>query len=300
MSDMTTTVRLIAESLGAPFVGADGDTPVIGVCSVLDPLPGHLCFATDDKWLSTGDPGRSGAITLCRAEEAEMITGARIIVDVPRRAFGIAVEKHFVSSVEPMIAKSARIDPSAQLGEGVSIGENCVIGADVSIGAHSKLRHNIVLAAGVRIGAHCVIGSNTVIGEVGFGVAKDADGRGHRLPHLGSVEIGDFVEIGASVTVAAGTINPTRLAEGSRLDDQVFIGHNVQLSENVMVTACAQLSGSVEVGRNTWISPCVSVRDGLKVPAESFIGIGSTLVKTYERPGIYAGTPARFMRDNDA
>jgi UDP-3-O-[3-hydroxymyristoyl] glucosamine N-acyltransferase LpxD len=292
------TAQDIADEVGGTVVG-DASAQVAGVSTLGRSEPGRLCFARDLDQLSAADTA-AGAVVLAPPGAGPAPGLILIEVPDPRLAFALAVKRFFAQPEEARIAESAHIDPTARLGRDVSVGEGCVLGAGVSVGDGSILRHHVVLGPGVRIGARCVVGSHSVIGEVGFGLARDDDGRGVRIPHLGSVEIGDDVEIGALSSIAAGTIEPTRIEDGVRIDDQVFIAHNCVLERNVIVIACAEISGSVRIGRNSWIGPNVSIRDGLRIAPDCLIGIGSTVVKSIDQPGIYAGSPARLLRKEAA
>lgn len=288
----------IAKAVGGRLIG-DGSLPVVGVCTLGAASANRLCFARDKVTLKeNGDPTAGGAVLLCPPGTEGMLAGTRIVVADPQFAFAQALEAFFAPRAEPGVAASARVDPSAAIGEGVMVGEGCVIGPGVVIGEGSEIRHMVVLGAGVRVGARCLIGSHTVIGEVGFGWAKDESGRRHRMPHVGSVVIGDDVEIGALTSIASGTLDPTRIGDRVKIDDHVFIAHNCDLGDNVIVIAGAEVSGSVTIGKDSWIGPMVSIRDGLSIAANTLVGIGSTVVRSIDEPGIYAGSPARYLKPN--
>lgn len=266
-----------------------------GVCHLHRPESGKLCFATTPDVIES-DPTTAGALLLAPPGAEGLIGGTAILVDQPRLAFARIVQQFFRPPTSSGIAGSARISDSAKLSPDVAIGEGCVIGPGVSLGPGTRLQHNVVLASGVQIGRDSIIGSNTVIGEVGFGLAKAEDGSNVRIPHLGSVTIGDEVEIGALCSIAGGTIEPTRIRDRARIDDHVFIAHNCDIGEDVMIIACAEVSGGVRVGKGTWIGPNAAIRDSLTIAAGSLIGMGSTVVKSIEEPGVYLGSPARLMR----
>jgi UDP-3-O-[3-hydroxymyristoyl] glucosamine N-acyltransferase LpxD len=287
----------IAEAVGGTLIG-DPEMAVSGVCTLASARPGRLCFARNRENLEeSGDPTAKGAILLCRADAGE-IGGTRILVHDPHLAFAEALDRFFAARATPGVAASAHVDPSATIGGGVMVGEGCVIGPNVVIGDGSEIRHMVVLGAGVRVGARCLIGSHSVIGEVGFGWTRVDSVDRRRVPHVGSVRIGDEVEIGALTSIASGTIDPTRIGDRVKIDDHVFIAHNCDLGENVIVIAGAEISGSVRIGRDSWIGPMVSIRDGLHIAANTLVGIGSTVVKSIDEPGVYAGSPARFLKPN--
>lgn len=292
--DVLVSVQAIADFVGGSLSG-DASLPIEGVCTLQNPKPRSLCFAQDIDAMTPGDPRFDEALIVGPLGIEQVAPGAAITVDNPRLAYALAVAHFFHQRGAATIADSARISPSARLGRDVTIGEGCVIGPQVTIGDETELRHNVVIGAAVKIGSRCIVGSNSVIGEVGFGLAKDGQGRNVRIPHVGSVVIGDEVEIGALTSIAAGTIDPTVISDRVKIDDHVFIAHNCFLGEDVIVIAGAEISGSVRIGARTWVGPAVSIRDRVTIPGDTFLGIGCTVVKTLVEPGTYIGSPASIM-----
>lgn len=288
-----TTAGELAALVGGELVG-DASAAISGVCHVLRPRPGKLCFAMSPDALHA-DPGAAGAVVIATSDARALLHGTAILVDNPRLAFANAVLAFFAPPQPHGIAASAHIDSTARIGRQVVIGEGCVVGPGASIGAETRLLHNVVIGPNVRIGSRCAIGSGSVIGEVGFGLVMDEQGHNVRIPHIGGVEIGDEVEIGALSSIAAGTIEPTRIADRVKIDDQVFIAHNCDIGEDVIIIACAEVSGSVKIGPRTWVGPNVSIRDRVSIPADSLLGIGATVVKSLDEPGVYIGSPAKLM-----
>lgn len=291
------SLKVQASDVAAAIAGTlhGQDRSIVGVCTLGRPQRDKLCFAQTLEVLQECGAEAAGAIIIAPLG-AERLAGTWIGVDNPRLAFARVVADLLVYKPAADVAKSATIHPTARAGREVSIGEGCVIGPFVIIGDGTRLGHHVVVGAAVRIGHRCTIGSHAVIGEEGFGLAKDGDGPYVRIPHLGSVVICDDVQIGALSSIAAGTIEPTVIGQGVRIDDQVFIAHNCQIGENVVIIACAEVSGSVTIGRNSWIGPNASIRDKVSIPADSLIGMGAVVTKTLEEPGTYAGSPARLLR----
>lgn len=137
--------------------------------------------------------------------------------------------------------------------------------------------------------------SNTVIGEDGFGFVRDDDGTPLRMPHLGTVVIGDRVEIGSLNTICRATLGQTVVENDVKTDDHVHIAHNCIIRSGALITACAELSGGVIVGRNAWIGPNSSVIQKVEIGENSFVGIGSNVTKPVQRDATVAGNPARVL-----
>lgn len=283
----------LARFLGAPLQGYD--CPITGLCTLSKPQVGCLGF------IKAGKEGAapslpSGSVWLVSALPPPQPGVAVIVADNPRHAFSLAVARFFVEPPEPGIHPSAVVHASVVVGTGVSIGPGSVIDARCQIGDHTVIRSNVVLCRGVRIGAHCLIKSNSVIGEEGFGMEQGPDGNNVRVPHLGSVVIGDHVEIGALCTVCSGTVEPTVIEDHVKMDDHIHVAHNCRVGRNSLLTACAELSGSVQIGSNVWVGPNASLMNGIMVGNDAFIGLGAVVTKDCDAGWIYAGNPARRLR----
>lgn len=199
------------------------------------------------------------------------------------------------------VAASASVLPGAVVQEGAVIGERCVVhsGAVVEafaeLGAGSVLHANAVLGHRCTVGRDCVIHGGTVIGADGFGFFDDAEGR-HKLPQIGTVEIGDNVEIGASCTVDRAAIEKTTIGAHTKLDDQVHVGHNCRVGRFVYIVGNSALGGSVVVEDGAMISGMVIVKDHLRI-AKGSIVMGFSGVAQDTEPGTaYFGAPARPAR----
>ena len=222
-----------------------------------------------------------------------------IIVKNPRLAFAKAVTNFFVEKKEPNIGLNTFIDPSAKIGKNVIIGNNCTIGKNVEIGDYTEIRHNVVISDNVKIGKHCLIMSNTVIGEEGFGFEYEEDGTPYRIPHLGTVEIGDNVEIGNLNSIDRGTIKNTIIKSNVKTDHLVMISHNSIIGKNTMLTAFSEISGSVIVGENCWLGVNCCTMQKIKIGDNSLIGIGSVVLKDVPINAVVAGNPAKILRFKD-
>jgi UDP-3-O-[3-hydroxymyristoyl] glucosamine N-acyltransferase len=166
----------------------------------------------------------------------------------------------------------------------------------VEIGDRTRIFANVVVEANVRIGNDCVIKSGTVIGQDGFGIVKDEDGNNFRVPHVGGVIIHDGVEIGALNTICSGTIEPTVVEQYVKTDDHVHIAHNVRVGANSILTACAEISGSVVIGPRSGLGPNCSIMNNISLGSDVFVGLGSVVTKSLPAGAVAAGSPARILR----
>lgn len=219
-----------------------------------------------------------------------------LVTENPRRDFGRVLQEFFQSKSEALISPTAVIHPTVLIGNGVSIGHHTVIEEGVSIADDVQIGNNTSVLARTVIGARTIIGSNSVLGSIGFGLEKDELGHWIRIPHIGNLEIKEDVEIGSSTVIARGTIDSTRIAAHCKIDDNVFIAHNVQIDENTVVIANSEISGSVRIGRDAWIAPAVTVLEGITIGNNSLVGIGSVVIRDLPNDVVAVGNPAKVLR----
>ncbi len=184
----------------------------------------------------------------------------------------------------------------SNIGAGTFVGESVILEDNVYIGKGCHIGHGVKILSNVTIGNNVVIKCNAVIGDSGFGVEMDSDGRTYKIPHIGGVIIEDDVEIGALTTVCSGTIEPTRIGRYTKIDDHVHIGHNVEIEESVIITACAEISRSL-IKKGSWIGPNSSIIQGVTLEENSFVGIGSVVTKSVDKNQVVAGNPAQDIEE---
>ena len=172
------------------------------------------------------------------------------------------------------VGTDVKIDSSVTVEAGVTIAGDCVIGPGAYIMSGARIGPR------VRIGEETVIRENAVVGGYGFGIARMAGKPPIRIPHIGGVVLGRDVEIGAFTTVCSGTINPTVLEDYVKIDDHVHVAHNCHVGEGVFITACAEISGSVRIGKATWVAPGCTILNGISIGADCLLMIGAVLTKS--------------------
>jgi UDP-3-O-[3-hydroxymyristoyl] glucosamine N-acyltransferase len=194
----------------------------------------------------------------------------------------------------PRIERSDRafIDPSATLAPDVAVGPFAVIMEDVTIGPGSVVEPHAIIYPRVRMGARVVVGASAVVGRPGFGWAAGPGGSLTRIPQLGGVLVEDDVEIGPLATVDAGTLGPTILRRGTRLDAHVHVGHNARLGPSAMVAAQSGFAGSVEIGAGVRIGGQAGVADHVRVGSGAHIAAKSGVIGDIAPGQVVAGYPA--------
>ncbi len=145
----------------------------------------------------------------------------------------------------------------------------------------------------MKIGRNCIIKSGAVIGEIGFGYSVNESGENFRIPHFGSVVIGDNVEIGGANTTIerGGTIEDTIIEKGVKIDDLCQISHNAHIGENTKIITNTSIYGSVKVGKNCYISTSI-IRNQLTIGDNVVVGMGSVVLKDVGDNLIAYGNPA--------
>ncbi len=227
-----------------------------------------------------------------------------IICDNARLVFMHLLKEFFVTKYDPSIHETAIIDPSVKIGKDVYIGPYVTIAKNSVIGDNCSLHAGVNIYDSVVMGRNCIIHSGCVLGADGFGfeqIENPAEGQEPvvKFEHIGSVELGDFVEIQALTNVARGALGVTKIGNYSKIDVNCHVGHNVQIGENCLITSGAMLGGSVVIKNNVYIAPCVSIINKVIVHDHAFIGMSSFVRKDVEPHQCVVGSPARpFERKN--
>lgn len=182
-----------------------------------------------------------------------------------------------------------------QVGENTSIASHVIIGNNVSIGNSCKIKAGVIINDNVKIGDGTMIREHAVIGGEGFGFERDEEGVPIRIPHLGGVVIGKDVEVGAFTTICAGTIEPTIIEDYTKIDDHVHIAHNCHIGSKCLITACAEISGSVRIKDETWLGPQSAVIEKTHIGEKCLVGIGAIVTRKLDDGSIVAGNPAKTL-----
>jgi len=314
----------LAARLGAELRGAP-DLPLDRIDAIEQADERSLTFIRDQanavKWAS----GRAGAALISRpvaegiGEWIELPADGRralLIVDDADLALISLLEEAAWRPAEPQgVHPSACIDPTAVVGQGVKIGANAGVGPRSVIGDASVVHGGVVIGADVRIGQRCVLhpgvviqdrcslGSDVilhpgvVIGADGFGYRPAPGGKGLRkIPHIGTVEIQDQVEIGANTTIDRGKFGATVIGAGTKIDNLVQIGHNCRIGRSCIICGCCALAGSVTLGDGVTLAGGVGIADQRVIGPGATIGARSGVMHDVPAGETWLGYPARPAR----
>ena len=290
------TTGELAERLGLSLRG-DASRPIAGAAILEEASPEQLAFAGSAKFFEVARKSRAGCIIA--PPDYPSVNGQAVIESTqPRAHFAQALSILYPGpAVAPGIHQTAVVDPSADIGTGVAIAAGCVVGRGVRIGDRSILHPRVTLYDGVCVGARCVIHAGAVIGADGFGFELTG-GRYQKVPQVGSVEIGDDVEIGANTCIDRATLGVTVIGEGTKLDNMVHIAHNCRIGRHVVIAAQTGLAGGVTIGDYAIVGGQVGIGDKARIEAKAVIGSGAgILTSKIVRAGEPVwGTPARPLR----
>lgn len=197
-------------------------------------------------------------------------------------------------AADASVADSARVDAQAVIGAGAALGEHvvvgpgCVIGAGARIGAGSRLVARVSVLDGVTLGERCLLHPGVVIGSDGFGFAPDG-GEWVKVPQLGSVVIGNDVEIGANTTVDRGTLGDTVIDDGVKLDNLVQIAHNVHVGAHTVMAGTAAVAGSTRIGCRCVFAGGAAAIGHLTICDDVIITVRALVTRSIDTPGTYSG-----------
>ncbi len=312
------TVAELAALVGGSAFGDEGAS-VRRVSSIEAAGEGDLAFVEDEKLFGAARACRASCVVvpLGAAGKLEGFGGAVIEAARPKLAFALAAAvlhppRKLKGHVHPTaaVAEGARLGAGVYVGAGVSVGEgaelgegtqvhaNCVVGRGVRVGRDCVLHPSVVLYDGVTLGERVVLHAGVVVGADGFGYVRDGEGVYHKFPQVGTVVIDDDVEVGAHSCIDRGALGTTRIGKGSKLDNLVQVGHNVEIGERVVIAAQTGISGSTVIESDAVIGGQVGFGDHARVQSGAIIGSqAGVLPGKIVRPGVWWGTPIQPLEE---
>ena len=312
---MEFTVSQIAEIIDGQVEG-DGNKVLTTFGKIQEGHDGSLSFLANDKYeqyLYTSDA--TAIIVKTDLKLTGTVKATLIRVDDPYAAFSSLLEFYEkATAIEKSgVEQPSFIDESSKLGENCYVGAFAYIGSNVQIGENVKvypqayigdncsIGDNSIIYAGAKlyggtiIGKSCLIHSGAVLGSDGFGWAPQQDGSYSSIPQLGNVVLEDKVSIGANTTIDCSTFpgSPTKVDQGSKIDNLVMLAHNVVIGKNTVIAAQTGVSGSTEIGDNCILAGQVGVVGHLKIPNKTTVAAQAGVSRTIKNEGeTIFGSPA--------
>ncbi len=319
MAERPQSAQEVATLVGGAIEG-NGAAVVSGLAFVHDAQAGDVAFVGDGKHARMIAASRAGIIILNEdlpcSEEAR---AGRTLIRVKNadhamlallRAFETPAELPAVGR-HPMadIHRTAQVDPSARIGSFVSIGARAVIGAhcvlhngchvyaDVAMGSHCVVHSNVVLRERTRLGNRVVLHGGVHLGTDGFGYQADPGGKGiAKVPHIGHVDIGDDVEIGASTCIDRGKFGATAVGAMTKIDNLCQIGHNVRIGRGCVISGLTGIAGSVTMGDGCRIGGGCRIADHRTIGNGVSLAGGSGLMHDIPDGATWGGSPAQEQK----
>jgi UDP-3-O-[3-hydroxymyristoyl] glucosamine N-acyltransferase len=294
-----------------------GETQLVitGVAGVREARPGEITFLANPKYASDLSKTQASAVVLGRGCPEELLhtleTGkvSLVLAEEPYFAFSQIVRFFHAQPYRPLgisplasigkgvklgkdlsIHPFVRIEEHAQIGDRVTLYPGTFIGEETEIGEDCLIYPNVTIREKIRIGKRVILHSGTVIGSDGFGFAT-REGKHHKILQVGTVEVGDDVELGANVTVDRAALGKTVIKRGTKVDNLVQIAHNVVIGEDCLIVAQAGISGSTELGHHVILAGQVGVVGHLKIGEGARVGAQSGVAQDLPSGETVSGSP---------
>lgn len=301
----------IAQALDGRIIG-DPETELNQASSLDQAHPKSIAFLTNPRYRAQAIASKAGALVVSEsmaADHGDEMPCPLIAVTNPSLAMITVINLLWKPMVRDNgISEKAWVHPEAELGEGVTImpfayvgkakvGARCrifpnaFVDDDVVIGEDCELRPGCTVMNGSRMGDRVILQPGAVLGADGFGYAPDGK-RNQKIPQIGHVEIADDVELGAHTSIDRGSFDATRVGDGSKFDNMVQIGHNVQVGKNVILVSQVGIAGSSTIKDGAVIAGKVGIRDHVTIGEDARIGAFSAVGGDIPDKGAYSGIPA--------
>ena len=311
------SLRYLADAVDARLVGDEGRL-IHGIASIALAQASDIIFLEDRKRRASVSRSQAGACLVKTSEQDSVPAGmAALVVDEPARARAAITGLFYPQALSPgqmagAGAGSGQIDASAQLEAGVVVEHGAVVGAGAQIGSGSIIAPGALVGPGVRIGRDCYVGPHSVvqhalignhviihggcyIGQDGFGYVMGRQGH-TKIPQIGRVIIQDKVEIGAGTTIDRGALDDTIIGEGTKIDNQVQIGHNVVIGRHCIIVAKVGISGSCRLGDFVAVGGGAGLADHLTIGTGARIGAAAGVMHDVPAGQTWLGAPAKPMK----
>jgi UDP-3-O-[3-hydroxymyristoyl] glucosamine N-acyltransferase len=306
------TLGDIARQVGAELNG-NGDTPITGVAPIETAGDGDITFVANKAYYKHLDETKASAVILSPDAPSVSIphlrhpnpylTFARVIdLFYPaKRRLPVGIDSRAVVDDSAVVDPSAGIGPLCHVSRGASIGVDTELISSVFVGENATIGKNCLLYPGVcvldgcKIGDNVIIHASSVIGSDGFGYAESETGL-RKIQQVGWVEIDNDVEIGSNVSIDRGALGPTRIGQGTKIDNLVQIAHNVQTGRHCIIVGQVGIAGSTRLGNGVVLAGQVGVVGHKTIGDRVLVGAQSGVKDNLEAGKKYFGSPAReFM-----
>ncbi len=308
----TYSLHQIAARLGGQIVDLVEHTSELNnltrVSSLKNAKSGSLSFFNDTKYIKQLE-NTQASVVIVHPQYQHLTTLPKIVTDNPYAYFakvsnllnpkasyakGIhssaVIHESVIIPQSCCIAAHVLIAENVVLGEGVVIEAGCVIEQNVKLGDNTKLEPNVTVKHGSIIGHDCTIYSGAVIGTEGFGYAEDGQVGNKiwvKIPQVGHVVIGNYVDIGANTTIDRGALDDTIIEDGVKLDNLIQIAHNCHIGAHTVIAGCVGIAGSAIIGQHCKIGGAAMILGHLTIANNVKISPGSMISRSIVKSGTY-------------
>ena len=306
----------VVELVEGTLVAGQQDRVLSGVRTLNEAEKDDLSFFSNPKYRSQFDATRAGAVLVTPDIQSGPPEVALIQVDNPSHALAALLGKveELNRSFTPGVRKGAHVAECAEVSSEAAVHAGAVIEDGATIGRGSEIRPGAVISRDVVIGEDCIIHQNVsvregcilgdrvilqpgaVIGSDGFGY-EFVNGRHHKVPQLGIVVLESDVEVGANACVDRARFGRTVVGEGTKIDNLVQVGHNVEIGKNCIIVALSGVAGSSKLGENVTLAAQVGVNGHIEIADGVQLGGKSGAMQSIDEPGVYMGTPAKPFKE---
>ena len=307
----------IVERLGGELIG-DGAARIARAAPLEQADGASIAFLSNPQYARQLASSQAGCVIVAPAfREAAASRGAAIVTPDPYLYFA-RLTQWWAERGRPAtpagIHPSAIVDPAASvagdawvgpfavveagavIAAGASLGAHAFVGRDCRVGERTRLGPRTSLMQGTRVGARCILHAGAVLGADGFGFAP-TEGRWEKIEQLGTVQVGDDVEIGANSCIDRGALGDTVIGDGVKIDNLVQIGHNVKIGAHTAIAGCVGIAGSTTIGAHCMVGGGAGITGHIGIVDHVVIAGATQISKSITKPGLYSGS---FPFDDNA
>ena len=289
---MIVRIGQILDALGGELWGGSRDMDISRIAPLETADASSISFLSNPRYEAQMAASKAACVVVAPVmRDAARARGACIVTANPYVYFARLTQFWKLQqqgSNRVGVHASAVVDITAEIADSAYIGPQCVVGAGVKIGADTVLTSRVTVADGCELGQRCLLHPGVVVGADGFGFAYEA-GQWIKIEQLGSVRIGNDVEIGANTCIDRGALDDTVIEDGVKLDNLVQIAHNVHIGAHTVIAGNAGVAGSARIGRGCSIGGAANILGHLTIADGTSISPTSMVTRSIRQPGLYTG-----------
>ena len=285
------TLGQLIDHLGGDLHGSR-DIEITGLATLASAGQGDLTFLSNVQYRSQLQSSRAACVVVSTQIKDEALKRGSTVVVEDAYVYWAKLTQYWASLInrddEPLIHPSAFVHSSAKIDPTARIGPMCVVEVHAVIGKGSWLKSRVTVSQACTVGEDCILHSGVVIGADGFGFALE-NKAWLKIEQLGSVRIGNQVEIGANSCIDRGALGDTVIEDGVKLDNLIQIGHNVHVGAHTAMAGCVGIAGSARIGAHCTLGGGAIILGHLQLADHVHISAASVVTHSLLQPGTYSG-----------